>query len=72
MMDWDSFNVCYRLLMLPSEWGMVLFSRKNVRFGVIDRYGSAEDVVWVETDPGFSFHVMNAWDNPENPDQVGD
>ena len=50
---------------------MVWFCSKNVRFGVIDRYGSAEDVVWVEAEPGFSYHVMNAWDNPENSDQVG-
>jgi len=40
------------------------------RFGVMNRFGSPEDCVWVETDPGYSYHVMNAWDDPDNQHQV--
>lgn len=36
----------------------------------MNRFGSPEDCVWVETDPGYSYHVMNAWDDPDNQHQV--
>eukprot|EP00959_Pyramimonas_sp_CCMP1952_P087712 1835420-Pyramimonas_sp.AAC.1 len=42
----------------------------KTRFGVMDRRGSADSVQWVETDCCYNYHVMNAWDHPENPDQV--
>jgi hypothetical protein len=44
---------------------------KPYRFGVLDRYASdAESIVWIETDACFNYHVMNAWDDPTNPDRV--
>jgi len=42
----------------------------KARFGVMDRHGSADSVQWVETDCCYNYHVMNAWDNPANEDQV--
>ena len=42
-----------------------------VRYGVMPRHGSGDDVVWIE-DPtgGYAFHVVNAWDDPSNADRV--
>mmetsp|Transcript_98362 Transcript_98362/g.317143 ORF Transcript_98362/g.317143 Transcript_98362/m.317143 type:complete len:531 (-) Transcript_98362:84-1676(-) len=39
------------------------------RFGILNRDGSG-DVVWIETEPCMNFHVVNAYDDPEDPDRV--
>ncbi len=33
----------------------------GMRIGVLDRTGDGSDVVWVETDPCFAFHFLNAF-----------
>jgi carotenoid cleavage dioxygenase-like enzyme len=35
------------------------------RFGVIPRYGGAEDIRWFSADPCFIYHSINAWEEGE-------
>jgi carotenoid cleavage dioxygenase len=37
----------------------------GTRFGVLDRDGDGRDVVWLETDPCYVFHFLNAWTSPD-------
>ena len=48
------------------------FSRdKPLRIGVLPRFaGTAAEAVWVDAEPGYAFHVVNAWDDPADPDRV--
>jgi carotenoid cleavage dioxygenase len=32
----------------------------GTRFGVLDRHGDGRDIVWIETDPCYVFHFLNA------------
>jgi carotenoid cleavage dioxygenase len=42
----------------------LLFERSMPsRFGVIPRYGAAEEVRWFEADPCFIYHSVNAWED---------
>jgi len=41
------------------------------RFGILDRGAeTADNIVWIEGEPCFNFHVLNAYDDPTNPDRV--
>ncbi len=41
----------------------LFFDRETpTRFGVIPRYGAAEDVRWFEAAPCFIYHAINAWE----------
>ena len=41
-----------------------------LRFGILPRHGGAGDVVWIEAEGCFSYHVANCWDDPTHPDRV--
>jgi carotenoid cleavage dioxygenase len=36
---------------------------RGAHLGVMPRSGGADDVVWIETDPCYVFHFMNAWED---------
>lgn len=36
---------------------------KSSYFAILPRYGSVDDIIWVEADARFSFHIMNAWED---------
>jgi carotenoid cleavage dioxygenase len=44
----------------PIRWEPEL----GTHLGVMPRDGGSEDVRWLETEPGYVFHVMNGWDEP--------
>jgi len=41
-----------------------------LRFGVLPRHGSADDVVWIDAESCFAYHVVNCWDDPTDADRV--
>lgn len=41
------------------------------RFGVVPRYGKAEDIRWFEARPTYMLHVVNAWEEGEEIVMVG-
>jgi len=44
----------------PIRWEPAL----GTHLGVMPRDGSSDDVVWLQTDASYVFHVMNGWDEP--------
>lgn len=38
-----------------------------LRFGILPRHGGADDVVWIEAEGCFSYHIANCWDHPTEP-----
>ncbi|QHE87396.1 carotenoid oxygenase family protein [Hydrogenophaga sp. BPS33] len=41
------------------------------RFGIVPRYGKAEDVRWFEAKPAYMLHVVNAWEEGDEVVMVG-
>ena len=40
-------------------------------FGILDRSSDSEDdVTWIEAENCFNFHVLNAYDDPADPNRV--
>ena len=42
----------------------------GARLGVLPRSGGSQDIRWFEIDVGFSFHTMNAWEDPDRPGHI--
>ena len=38
---------------------------RGARIGILPRYGSGDQVRWFDVEPGFLFHVLNAWENDD-------
>lgn len=51
---------------LPFRWAPEL----GARFGVMPRGGTADDVVWIDTDVGYVFHTVGAYDDPDAPGTI--
>jgi carotenoid cleavage dioxygenase len=68
-----AFTERYSILMdLPLFWDPKLLERdihkvdffpdQPSRFGVIPRYGASNEIRWFEAEPGYIYHVINAWE----------
>lgn len=68
-----AFTERYTVLMdLPLFWDPELLERDihkvtffpdiPSRFGIVERYGSGEDIRWFEAEPGYIYHISNAWE----------
>lgn len=47
--------------LLPFRWN----SEHQPRVGLLPRDGRAEDVIWCEVEPGYAFHIVNAYDQAD-------
>jgi len=42
----------------------------GTRLGIMPHDGTNDDVIWIEIDPCYVFHTLNAWDDPTDPARV--
>lgn len=69
LMDWPivfDFDLALAGEGLPFRWAPEL----GARFGVMPRGGTADDVVWITTDPGYVFHTVGAYDDPTQAGRI--
>lgn len=53
------------------KWRMDFNRSLPSRIGVIPRFGHSEDIRWFEGKPGYSYHVVNAWEEGNKVVLVG-
>ena len=50
----------------PYQWN----AKHEARVGLLPRNGTAEDIIWCAVEPGYVFHVANAYDLPDGRVQL--
>ncbi len=58
-----SFRAVLRGYQFPFRWN----PSHPSRVGLLPREGASKDIIWVDVDPCFVFHTVNAFDLPDGP-----
>ncbi|KAK8524634.1 hypothetical protein V6N13_015649 [Hibiscus sabdariffa] len=65
-------QVVFKLQEMITGGSPVIYDKnKKSRFGILSKNASnANDIIWVESDNTFCFHLWNAWEEPESDEVV--
>ncbi|KAE8715050.1 9-cis-epoxycarotenoid dioxygenase NCED1 [Hibiscus syriacus] len=65
-------QVVFKLQEMITGGSPVIYDKdKMCRFGILSKNASdANDIIWVESDDTFCFHLWNAWEEPESDEIV--
>ncbi|KAL4386781.1 hypothetical protein GQ457_09G003890 [Hibiscus cannabinus] len=65
-------QVVFKLQEMITGGSPVIYDKnKKSRFGILSKNASnANDIIWIESDNTFCFHLWNAWEEPESDEVV--